>query len=75
MSLPGVKIPAILAELEKDEIYLSSKSACCAPNAISRPVYALTHDRRAALSTLRVSLNHLTTEQEIALFWENLQTA
>ncbi|MPM35310.1 Cysteine desulfurase IscS [bioreactor metagenome] len=70
VSLPDVKIPAILVEFEKNEIYLSSKSACCAPNTIFRPVYALTHDRKAALSTLRVSLSHLTTEQEIARFLE-----
>ncbi|MCX7615510.1 MAG: cysteine desulfurase [Clostridiales bacterium] len=68
ISLPGVKIPAFLHELEKDEIYLSSKSACCAPNTVSRPVYALTKDRKAALSTLRISLSHLTTEKELEIF-------
>lgn len=73
MSLPGVKIPEILSELEKNEIYLSSKSACCAPNTISRPVYALTHDRAAAMSTLRVSLGYLTTVEEIDSFLEHFE--
>lgn len=71
ISLPGVKIPAILAEFEKNDVFLSSKSACCAPNTISRPVYALTHDRKAAMSTLRISLSHLTTTQDIASFLEH----
>ncbi|WP_312693197.1 hypothetical protein [Caproiciproducens sp.] len=40
-------------------------ASCCAPNTPSRPVYALTKDRRAAVSTLRISLSHLTTQEEI----------
>lgn len=69
-SVPGVPVPALLSELGKDEIYLSSKSACCAPNTISRPVYALTKDRKTALSTLRLSLSHLTTQEEAGRFLE-----
>jgi len=68
LSLPGVKMPAVLSELESHEIYLSSKSACCAPNTVSRPVYALTKDRKAALSTMRISLSHLTTTDELETF-------
>lgn len=56
------------AELEKYEVYISTKSACCAPNTASRPVYAMTKDRKRALSTLRISLSHLTTEDELNLF-------
>ena len=46
LSLPGVKTEAFKAELEKSDIYLSTKSACCAPNTVSRPVYALTKDKK-----------------------------
>ena len=70
ISLPGIKVHELLRKLEEHEIYLSSKSACCAPNTISRPVYALTKDRKIALSTLRISLSHLTTEDEIDRFLE-----
>lgn len=49
-------------------ICVASKTACCAVNTVSRPVFALTHDRRAAASTLRISLSHLTTDTEIDEF-------
>jgi len=58
------------AALEEHDIYVSTKSACCAPNTVSRPVYALTKDRKIALSTLRISLSHLTSAQDIDLFLE-----
>ena len=67
-SLPGVSPQLLLAELEERDIFLSSKSACCAPNTVSRPVYAMTKDRRRSMSTLRVSLSHLTTEDELEQF-------
>lgn len=73
VSLLGMKVPALLQKLETYDIYLSSKSACCAPNTISRPVYALTKDKKAALSTLRISLSHLTTADEIDLFLERFE--
>jgi len=73
ISISGVKTAQILSELEKREIYLSSKSACCAPNTISRPVYALTKDKKAALSTIRISLSHLTTREEIDAFIANFE--
>lgn len=68
ISILGAKSEAFEAELESHEIYLSTKSACCAPNTPSRPVYALTKDKKAALSTLRISLSHLTSEADIREF-------
>lgn len=68
VSLLGVNTEAFKAELEMDEIYLSTRSACCAPNTVSRPIYAITKDKKRALSTLRISVSHLTTEHEIDLF-------
>ena len=56
--------------LEEHDIYVSTKSACCAPNTVSRPVYALTKDKKIALSTLRISLSHLTSMQDIDMFLE-----
>lgn len=67
-SLPGVKIEPFLAALGENGVCISSKSACCAANTPSRPVYALTKDRKAALSTLRVSLSHRTTAEELSAF-------
>lgn len=68
LSIPGVKTERFQEELSNRGICLSTKSACCAPNTVSRPVFALTKDRRAALSTLRISLSHLTTQEELDTF-------
>lgn len=70
ISIMKVNTEQFKKELENYEIYLSAKSACCAPNTASRPVYALTKDRKRALSTLRISLSHLTSENDIDLFLE-----
>ena len=37
------------------------------------PVMAITHDRRRALSSWRISLSHLTTEQDIGALIKALQ--
>ena len=68
ISISGAKSEAFESELAAHDIYLSTKSACCAPNTVSRPVYALTKNRKAALSTLRISMSHLTSQEEIGVF-------
>ncbi|HEX2938692.1 MAG TPA: cysteine desulfurase family protein [Ruminiclostridium sp.] len=68
ISAAGVKAEAFQAKLSENEIYLSTKSACCAPGTVSRPVYALTKDRKVALSTLRISISHLTSKNDIETF-------
>ena len=67
-SVPGVPSERFVEELGKRGICISARSACCAPNTPSRAVYALTGDRRRALSSLRVSLSHLTTPDELTAF-------
>lgn len=70
ISINKVNTEQFKAALEDHDIFVSTKSACCAPNTVSRPVYALTKDRKRALSTLRISLSHLTSEADIAVFLE-----
>ncbi len=53
-------------------ICVSTKAACVAQKAPSRPVYALTKNRKLALSTLRISLSHYTTEEEVDILIESL---
>ena len=65
ISVPGVRTEAVQSALSQRDIHVATKSACCAPNTMSLPVYALTGDKRAALSTLRFSLSRHTTAQEI----------
>ncbi len=68
VSLPGINTRKLLSELSSRGICLSEKSACCAPGTPSRPVLAMTNDRKRALSTLRISLSHLTTDAELTAF-------
>lgn len=68
ISLKGIKAAMMQQQLEEREIYVSTKSACVTPNTPSRPVLALSGDRKRALSTLRISLSYLTTEDEINRF-------
>ena len=68
LSIMDVKSELFQSELEKFDIYVATKSACCAPNTVSRPVYALTKDKKASLSTLRISLSHLTTSEDVEVF-------
>ncbi len=67
-SIKTINSVLLAKELENYEIYVSTKTACCPTNTISRSVYALTNDKKIALYTLRVSLSHLTTEKEIEDF-------
>jgi cysteine desulfurase len=70
VSLTGVRAREVIARLSEKGICVSSKSACCAPAAPSRPVMAMTGDRKRALETVRVSLSHLTVDGEIDQFLE-----
>lgn len=68
ISILGVKPETMLHALEKYEIYVSTQSACSASNSKSKAVYALTNDNERALSSIRISLSHLTTKEEIDAF-------
>ncbi len=65
VSVTGIRARDLIARLDEAGIFVSSKSACCAPASPSRPVLAMTGDRRRAMNTVRLSLSHLTTEDEI----------
>lgn len=70
LSLKGVNTNALQAALDEEGICVATKSACCAVNTVSKPVYAMTKDKKLALATLRISLSHLTTREEIERFLE-----
>ncbi|MGL5676260.1 MAG: cysteine desulfurase family protein [Cellulosilyticaceae bacterium] len=70
ISFKGISSVAMQEVLAEKEVYVATKSACCTLNTPSRPVYALTKDRKRALATLRISLSHLTTDEEIKTFLE-----
>ena len=54
--------------LEEKEVYISTKTSCCPDNTPSKLVYELTKDKSLALTSVRVSISHLTTKEEIEKF-------
>lgn len=68
LSVQGVKAPIFVKALDEEGICVSIKSACSVANTPSRPVYAVTKDRKNAMSSWRISLSHLTTQEELEYF-------
>lgn len=68
ISAMGIKAVDFKAELEKYGVCVSIKSACTVTITPSRIVMAMTHDRKRAFASWRISLSHLTTEDEINEF-------
>ena len=67
ISLRNIKAETFLHALEEYEVYVSSNTACSSGN-ISSSVIAIYNDRVRAESTLRISLSHLTTTDEVNKF-------
>lgn len=68
LSVRNVKGTVFQRELDAKGACVSVKSACSSDGLPSRAVFAVSHDRRNALSSWRISLSHLTTEDEIKAF-------
>ncbi len=68
VSVPGRKSLELQMEMEKRGFCISTKSACSVPNTPSRAVFAVSRDRKTALSSIRISLSHLTTKEELEQF-------
>ena len=67
VSLKNIKSEVMLHALEEKDIYVSTQTACSTSD-YSKAVYAVTHDRKRASSSLRISLSYLTTKEEIDEF-------
>lgn len=69
LSVSGVRPETILHGLVKDEIYISTVSACSSKKAELSPIILnLTGDEERARSSIRISLSHQNTESEINSF-------
>ena len=68
LSVQGVKGTVFQRELDARGVCVSVKSACSSDGLPSRAVLAVNQDRRNALSSWRISLSHLTTEEEVTGF-------
>ena len=64
ISIKGIKPETLLHALEAHEIYVSTKSAC-ATEVKSDAVLAVTNDEERAMSSIRISLSYMTTEEEV----------
>ena len=73
LSLCGIRGEEMRTRLAARGVCVSVKSACAVPHTPSRAVYAVTHNRKKALSSFRVSLSHLTTAAELAQFCDILE--
>ena len=67
ISLRNIKAETFLHALEEFEVYISSNTACSSAT-LSSSVMAVYNDKVRASSTLRISLSHLTTTDEINKF-------
>ncbi|MDD3340850.1 MAG: cysteine desulfurase family protein [Bacilli bacterium] len=68
LSMKGIKAIHLQQEFEKHGILVSTKTSCCPIETPSKLVYALTKDKGISHSSLRVSLSHLTKEEEVDAF-------
>lgn len=64
LSVKGVKGSSFQKELAERGVCVSVKSACSTQQTPSRPVYAVTRDKKNAMCSWRISLSHLTTKLE-----------
>ncbi len=70
LSVQNVKGTVFQRALNEHGVCVSVKSACSSDGLPSRAVFAVSRDRRNALSSWRISLSHLTTEEELKSFLE-----
>ena len=68
LSAAGVKGTAFQRRLGEYGVCVSVKSACSTDGAPSKTVFAVSGDRKNALSSWRISLSHLTTQAELTEF-------
>ena len=73
ISVSSIKGEQMQELMDKRGIRISVKSACSVPNTPSRAVFAVSRDRKNALRSFRVSLSHLTTEEEVGGFLKALR--
>ena len=68
LSVEGVKGTVFQKALADREVCVSVKSACSVENTPSRSVFAVSRDRKRALSSWRISMGSATTREEIEEF-------
>jgi cysteine desulfurase len=67
-SIKGIKSDIVVNMFGNNNIYVSTKTSCCPVSTPSKLVYALTKDKSLASTSIRVSISHLTTMEEVMKF-------
>ena len=67
ISLDGIRPETFIHALEEYDIYIGTNTACSSGD-LSTSVMAIYNDKKRAMSTIRISLSHLTTTDEINKF-------
>ena len=75
ISLINKDTKKVLEELGNNEIYLSTTTACSLGSSPSKSVLAITNDENLASNTLRISISHLTTKDELIKLLDILKKA
>lgn len=68
ISVRGIKGTVFQRALSERGVCVSVKSACSTEGTPSKAVFAVSGDRKNALSSWRISLSHLTTRDELVEF-------
>jgi len=72
-SVRGIDSDEWVLKFSSRDICISARSACSGKENFSKSVYAITKDNGRATSSLRVSLSHLTTMDQLRAFLDVLQ--
>ena len=67
VSLMDIKPETFVHALEEDEVYIGTNTAC-ASGELSSSVMAVYGDKVRATTTIRISISHVTTNEEISKF-------
>ena len=68
LSVQGVRGSAFAQALDARGVCVSVKSACSVEGTPSRAVFAVSRDKQRAMNSFRISLSHLTTQEELTRF-------
>ena len=68
ISLIGYNTKKVITKLEEKGIYLSTTTACALGDMPSKSVLAITGSESLASNTIRISISHLTTKEDIETF-------
>ena len=68
ISISNIKPETMQHALEEEDIYISTQTACSSKSDVSLAVYEVTKDEELARHSVRISLSHLTTKEELDKF-------